>query len=220
MHGMPAAPCAALLNLWTPQPAFASAIRTAPPKPLLWGHPTLTRAVSRRAFSDVSDADFQAAAESEASFAAPSPAEPPTTSQEKPAPKKRGRKKKAPAEAPQPVSREEEAPAEAADPVDLAAGAPRGGKWSGVKRWVVFSDLHVSHKTVDVACQVLRRVREEAEARDAGVLFLGEPSPLPFRCDCNQWLPTPGVKPMLDPMLDLCVGDPINGTIVSGCKLR
>ncbi|KAK9914871.1 hypothetical protein WJX75_001641 [Coccomyxa subellipsoidea] len=58
--------------------------------------------------------------------------------------------------------------------VNLAAAIPQGGEWDNVKRWVVFSDLHVSHKTVDIACQVLRRVRKEAEARDAGVLFLGD----------------------------------------------
>ena len=38
---------------------------------------------------------------------------------------------------------------------------------------LVFSDLHVSLKTLDTCCQVLRRVREEAAARDAGILFLG-----------------------------------------------
>lgn len=38
---------------------------------------------------------------------------------------------------------------------------------------LVFSDLHVSPKTLDTCCQVLRRVREEAAAREAGILFLG-----------------------------------------------
>ncbi|KAK9831419.1 hypothetical protein WJX81_003210 [Elliptochloris bilobata] len=49
-----------------------------------------------------------------------------------------------------------------------------GVDWQAVKRWLVFSDLHVSTKTVDTCCQVLRCVREEAAARDAGVLFLGD----------------------------------------------
>ena len=44
-----------------------------------------------------------------------------------------------------------------------------------MKRWVVFSDLHVAPRTAGVAVEVLRRVHAEAEARDAGVLFLGEP---------------------------------------------
>lgn len=60
-------------------------------------------------------------------------------------------------------------------PVDLAANVPRGQHWADVQRWVVFSDLHVSVKTTEVACQVLQRVREEAAARNAGVLFLGAP---------------------------------------------
>lgn len=38
----------------------------------------------------------------------------------------------------------------------------------------MFSDLHVSHKTLDTAVAVLRRVHEEARSRGAGVLFLGE----------------------------------------------
>ena len=58
--------------------------------------------------------------------------------------------------------------------IDLHADVPAGTHWQGVQSWVVFSDLHVSLKTADVACQVLRRVREEAEARNAGILFLGK----------------------------------------------
>eukprot|EP00803_Ostreobium_quekettii_P002855 evm.model.scf_168.7 EVM.evm.TU.scf_168.7 scf_168:47481-47906(+) len=42
-----------------------------------------------------------------------------------------------------------------------------------VSRWVVFSDLHVSSKTLDTCMAVLRRVREEAEERSAGIVFLG-----------------------------------------------
>ena len=58
--------------------------------------------------------------------------------------------------------------------IDLHADLPAGTHWQDVQSWVVFSDLHVSLKTADVACQVLRRVREEAEARNAGILFLGK----------------------------------------------
>lgn len=58
--------------------------------------------------------------------------------------------------------------------VDLTANVPQGDHWQEVKRWVVFSDLHVSPKTEEVACEVLRRVCKEAAARDAGILFLGE----------------------------------------------
>ena len=57
--------------------------------------------------------------------------------------------------------------------MDLAANVPQGEHWASVERWVVFSDLHVSLKTVDVACRVLRLVKEAAIARNAGVLFLG-----------------------------------------------
>lgn len=39
--------------------------------------------------------------------------------------------------------------------------------------WVVFSDLHLSHRSVGTALEVLQRVHEEAQSRNAGVLFLG-----------------------------------------------
>ena len=57
--------------------------------------------------------------------------------------------------------------------IDLHANVPKGTHWHGVESWVAFSDLHVGLRTVDVACQVLRRVKEEAAARNAGILFLG-----------------------------------------------
>lgn len=60
--------------------------------------------------------------------------------------------------------------------LDLHANVPPGNHWQDVKSWVVFSDLHVGFKTADVACQILRRVRLEAAARDAGILFLGRPT--------------------------------------------
>lgn len=60
-------------------------------------------------------------------------------------------------------------------PPDLGACMPADPKpWAAVERWVVFSDLHVSPRTAAVAVEVLQRVHAEAEARDAGVLFLGE----------------------------------------------
>jgi len=60
-------------------------------------------------------------------------------------------------------------------PPDLSACVPEdAAPWAAVKQWVVFSDLHVSPRTVGVSVEVLRRVHEEAVARDAGILFLGE----------------------------------------------
>ncbi len=56
----------------------------------------------------------------------------------------------------------------------LAEQAPRGLKWRKVKRWVVFSDLHLSLKTIDTVLEVLQKVHDEAAQREAGVLFLGE----------------------------------------------
>lgn len=67
-------------------------------------------------------------------------------------------------------------PLPVAMPLDLAVGAPSpeiAAAWTGVKEWVVFSDLHVSAKTVKVAVEVLRAVHAEAVRRDAGILFLG-----------------------------------------------
>ncbi|KAK9831282.1 hypothetical protein WJX74_010231 [Apatococcus lobatus] len=56
----------------------------------------------------------------------------------------------------------------------LSSQAPRGTRWRKVKQWVVFSDLHLSHKTLDTVLKVLERVHEEASQRDAGILFLGD----------------------------------------------
>jgi len=46
-------------------------------------------------------------------------------------------------------------------------------EWPSDCKWVVFSDLHVSPKTLDVCLEVLREVRDAARLRGAGVLFLG-----------------------------------------------
>ena len=54
---------------------------------------------------------------------------------------------------------------------------PRGGVWQQPaalpQRWLVFSDLHVSHRTRGTCMAVLERVHEEAARRAAGILFLG-----------------------------------------------
>ena len=57
--------------------------------------------------------------------------------------------------------------------IDLLRGAPSGAHWQQVERWVLFSDLHVSYRTLAVCCQVLERVKAEAVARNAGIIFLG-----------------------------------------------
>lgn len=62
-----------------------------------------------------------------------------------------------------------------AAPLDLLAGAPApSGPWQSVRLWVVFSDLHVHPRSLDTCLQVLREVHRQAEARGAGVLFLGD----------------------------------------------
>ena len=43
-----------------------------------------------------------------------------------------------------------------------------------VERWIVFSDLHVSKRTMETCREVLRRVHAEATAQNAGVVFLGD----------------------------------------------
>ena len=55
----------------------------------------------------------------------------------------------------------------------LSSQAPRGTRWRKVKQWVVFSDLHLSHKTLGTVLKVLERVHQEAVHHDAGILFLG-----------------------------------------------
>jgi hypothetical protein len=54
------------------------------------------------------------------------------------------------------------------------APAPNMPGLEAASSWVVFSDLHVSNKTMQSALEVLRRVHEEADSRQAGILFLGE----------------------------------------------
>uniref|UniRef100_A0A061SMF6 Calcineurin-like phosphoesterase domain-containing protein n=1 Tax=Tetraselmis sp. GSL018 TaxID=582737 RepID=A0A061SMF6_9CHLO len=46
--------------------------------------------------------------------------------------------------------------------------------WKSVQKWLVFSDLHVSTATIDVCLEVLATVRQEANDRGAGVVFLGD----------------------------------------------
>ena len=41
-------------------------------------------------------------------------------------------------------------------------------------KWVVFSDLHVSRSSLDTCLRVLQAVHDEAMARGAGVIFLGD----------------------------------------------
>lgn len=101
-------------------------------------------------------------------------AEPAPADDPKPA-KKRGRRKKAEAAAPESFSAESlPQQSDSQLEIDLQLNVPQGAHWDSIKTWVVFSDLHVSFKTAEVACQVLRRVREEAHSRNAGVLFLGK----------------------------------------------
>ncbi len=58
---------------------------------------------------------------------------------------------------------------------DLQRWAPRGPSWDTPPfQWIVFSDLHVTPRTLPVCLEVLKRVRDEAAARSAGVLFLGD----------------------------------------------
>ena len=43
-----------------------------------------------------------------------------------------------------------------------------------IRKWVVFSDLHVTSRSVSTCRAVLEQVHAEAVARDAGILFLGD----------------------------------------------
>ena len=102
-------------------------------------------------------------------------AEPAPADDPRPA-KKRGRRKKAEAAAAESLTAESLQHRSNSQPqIDLQSNVPQGAHWDSLKTWVVFSDLHVSPKTAEVACQVLQRVREEAHTRNAGVLFLGKP---------------------------------------------
>ena len=51
---------------------------------------------------------------------------------------------------------------------------PKGKRWENVDKWVMFSDLHVSVKTLSVCISVLRKIKKEAVARKAGIVFLGK----------------------------------------------
>lgn len=54
------------------------------------------------------------------------------------------------------------------------AHGPQGKRWDKVQRWVMFSDLHVSVRTLDTCISVLQKIKKEATSRKAGILFLGE----------------------------------------------
>ena len=45
---------------------------------------------------------------------------------------------------------------------------------ASVRRWVIFSDLHVKSSSITVCEEVLRNVHEAAVSREAGVIFLGD----------------------------------------------
>lgn len=66
-----------------------------------------------------------------------------------------------------------EPPATAISDDSVAHLSPQGKRWENVERWVMFSDLHVSVKTLNTCLDVLRKVKQEATKRKAGVLFLG-----------------------------------------------
>ena len=51
---------------------------------------------------------------------------------------------------------------------------PQGKRWEDIDRWVMFSDLHVSVKTLATCIAVLKKVKQEATKRKAGILFLGK----------------------------------------------
>lgn len=85
-----------------------------------------------------------------------------------------------PRRAPQPP------PASAAGGAGAAAPAPADPEWDGAwadplpaelaepRPWVLFSDLHASHRTRDVILTVLDAVHDAAMARGAGIIFLGD----------------------------------------------
>ena len=52
--------------------------------------------------------------------------------------------------------------------------SPKGKRWENVERWVLFSDLHVNVRSLEVCISVLRKIKKEAVARKAGILFLGK----------------------------------------------
>lgn len=60
---------------------------------------------------------------------------------------------------------------------------PRGKRWENVDKWVMFSDLHVSVKTLGVCIRVLRTIKKEAVARKAGIVFLGKAINIPGLVD-------------------------------------
>ena len=72
------------------------------------------------------------------------------------------------------VARDAGTPSVPAPPLTVLADDHFGPAHAAAKRWIVFSDLHVSRRTAPVAMEVLRAVHDEAEARSAGVVFLGD----------------------------------------------
>ena len=63
-----------------------------------------------------------------------------------------------------------------------APDKPKGKRWENVDKWIMFSDLHVSVKTLKVCISVLRKIKKEAVARKAGIVFLGNAT---TQIDCS-----------------------------------
>lgn len=58
--------------------------------------------------------------------------------------------------------------------VDLTKYAPKGDAWHRPQKWIVFSDLHVSLRTVPVCLDVLKTIHQHASQHKAGIIFLGD----------------------------------------------
>lgn len=60
------------------------------------------------------------------------------------------------------------------DRIDLEISQDQLDCFHSKTKWVAFSDLHCSPRTLDTCLQVLRAVHDTARAHDAGILFLGD----------------------------------------------
>ena len=46
--------------------------------------------------------------------------------------------------------------------------------FKSVNKWIIFSDLHVKSSSIEICEEVLKKVHDEALARNAGIMFLGD----------------------------------------------
>lgn len=156
------------------QPLGFGAVTPAAPQPLPFSARCLARAASSSSGAASASADAPPAKPRRGRKKAAEPASPVDAAPDSPPPS---------ATAERLASSSAAAASALPAPQPFAWNAPPGPAWDAPQRWVVFSDLHVSRRTLDVCLEVLRKVRlfppdPPGPPNPPGPLFVHVASPL------------------------------------------